>query len=41
MRRKIRFRVKRTPKGYSAYVRGGTKYRFGKWISRARAIIGY
>ena len=29
MRRKIRFRVKRTPKGYSGYVKGGTKYRFG------------
>lgn len=40
MRRKIRFRVKRTPKGYSGYIKGGTKYRFGKWISRKKAIIG-
>lgn len=41
MRRKIRYRVKKTRKGYSAYIKGGTKYHFGKWISRARAIIGY
>ena len=30
MRRKLRFKGKRTPKGISGYIKGGTKYIWGR-----------
>ena len=30
MKRKLRFKTKRTPTGLSAYIKGGTKYIWGR-----------